>query len=190
MMPLPQRALSLAGFVLAHAAWSLSESDADEPLCPLAVVEDEDGDRRVTRFEAETQEQAIVAGKSAMRDVKDQVAAWAFAREGSLRWLESKQSGDVLLVDFWARGMLNTATLMQFFYRPTYVATLRIGSAPTLVVGDAVLSPDVAAASIAGIMDGVHAHTIVAGLWPSWRSSSANSGIGLDRGREAAPRVR
>jgi len=42
---------ALAGFTLAHAAWSLSDTDDGEPLCPLAVIEQHDGARRLVRFE-------------------------------------------------------------------------------------------------------------------------------------------
>lgn len=169
MTELPQRALSLAGFVLAHATWSLSDTESDERLCPLAVLEGDDGDRRMTRFEADTQEEAIVAGKIAMREAKNHVAAWAFAREGAWQRMDSTPSGDVLAVDFWATGMPSVATLMQPFSRAANGGRFRVGTKPTLVVGDAVLAPDVAVPSIAAIMDGVQAHTIVAGLWPTWR---------------------
>lgn len=45
--------LKLGGFVLAHAVWNVSDTDADELLCPLAVVE-RNGQRELIRFEAET----------------------------------------------------------------------------------------------------------------------------------------
>ena len=35
----PEPALRLSGFVLAHAVWSVSDTVADELLCPLAIVE-------------------------------------------------------------------------------------------------------------------------------------------------------
>lgn len=49
MKDFPQRALALAGFVLAHAAWSLSDTDDDDLLCPLSVVERGDGECKLTR---------------------------------------------------------------------------------------------------------------------------------------------
>lgn len=169
MTDLPQRALALAGFVLAHAAWSLSDGVDGDLLCPLTVVESGNGERTLARYEAESQEVAIIAGKSAMRDVKNEAAAWAFAREGAWRKMGSEQAGDVLAVDFWAAGMPSTATFMQPFSRARNGSRFRIGGVPTLVVGDRLLSADVASPSITAIMDGVNAHTIVAGLWPTWR---------------------
>jgi hypothetical protein len=169
MTVLPPPALALAGFTLAHAAWSLSDADEGEALCPLAVVEQLAGERRLMRFEADTQEQAIIAGKMAMRAASGDAAAWAFAREGAWRKMGREQSGDVLAIDFWASGMHAAATLTQPFYRVTNGSRFRIGGVPTLVVGDALLSTDVATPSVRAIMEGVKSHTIVAELWPSWR---------------------
>ena len=168
MNSLPPRALSLAGFALAHAAWSLSDLDDGEQLCPLAVVERE-GERRLIRFEAESQEDAIVAGKAAMREATDSGAAWAFAREAPWRKLVSDQAGEVLAIDFWASGMPGAATIMQHFNRPKNGSRFRIGGTPALVFDGIRLSPDVAAPTIASIMDGVRAHGAVAGLWDGWR---------------------
>lgn len=169
MIEIPQRALALAGFVLAHAAWSLSDLDDGESLYPLAVVERDDGERKLTRYEADTQEAAIIAGKSAMRNMGADAAAWAFAREGAWRRMGSDPGGDVLAIDFWATGMPATAILTQPFNRAKNGSRFRVGGVPTLLVGDRLLSADVASASIVAIMEGVKAHTIVAELWPTWR---------------------
>jgi hypothetical protein len=169
MMTLPQSALSLAGFTLAHAAWSLSDMDDGAPLCPLAVIEQQDGARRLVRFEADTQEQAIIAGKGAMRDTGSDVAAWAFAREGAWRKMGSDHPGDVLAIDFWAPGVTGAATLTQPFNRAINGARFRIGARPTLLVGHTLLSADVALPYLETIMAGVRAHTVVAELWPAWQ---------------------
>ncbi|MBK5189161.1 MAG: hypothetical protein JJD97_13030 [Gemmatimonadaceae bacterium] len=166
---LPEPALSLAGFALAHAAWSIADADDGEPLRPLAVVEHADGTRRLLRFEADTQEQAIIAGKTAMRKATSDAAAWAFAREGAWRKMGGDQLGDVLAVDFWATGMPVVATLTQPFNRPTNGSRFRIGGVPTLVVGDRLLPADAASTPIKAIMAGVQTHTMVAELWPTWR---------------------
>jgi hypothetical protein len=169
MTSLPQAGLSLAGFALAHAAWSLSDTEDGELLCPLAVVEARDGERRLLRFEADTQEQAIIAGKTAMREATGEAAAWAFAREGAWRKMGSERAGDLLAIDFWATGMPSTATLTQPFNRATNGGRFRVGGVPTLVVGDTLLSTEVAIPSITAIMAGVKSHAAVAELWPTWR---------------------
>lgn len=169
MTPFPPTALSLAGFTLAHAAWSLAEADADEFLCPLAVVEDRDGVRRVLRFEADTQEQAIIAGKAAMRESSADVAAWAFAREAAWYRMAIDATGDILAVDFWATGMPDVASLMQPFYRASRGGRFRIGGVPTIVVGDERLASDAAHPVIDAIVAGARAHAMVATLWSSWQ---------------------
>lgn len=169
MTQLPQSGLSLAGFALAHAAWSISDTEDGELLCPLAVVETHAGERRLTRFAADTQEEAIIAGKTAMREAIADAGAWAFAREAVWRKMGIEQTGDVLAVDFWATGMPGAATIMQHFNRATNGSRFRIGASPTLVFDGIRLPAEVAAPSIAAIMAGVNAHTAVAELWPTWR---------------------
>ena len=168
MTVLSASGLSLAGFALAHAAWSLSDAHDGELLCPLAVVEQRGGERRLLRFEADSQEQAIIAGKIAMREATADAAAWAFAREGAWRRMGSEQGGDVLAIDFWATGMPSTATLTQPFNRARNGGRFRVGGVPTLVVGDTLMAADVAAPSVTAIMAGVRAHAVVAELWPTW----------------------
>ena len=50
----PDSVVLLAGFVLAHAAWSVSDLPKGQLLVPLAVVET-GGQRQLLRFEAQTQ---------------------------------------------------------------------------------------------------------------------------------------
>ena len=168
MTTIPPAALSLAGFALAHAAWSLSDCEDGDLLSPLAIVEEHDGARRLLRFDAETQEEAIIAGRAAMRDASATSAAWAFAREGAWRAMGSEGAGDVLAIDIWAQGMTGVATLMQPCERARRGARFRIGGAPTVVVGDRLLEREAAHAIAAEIVSGVSAHAIVAALWPSW----------------------
>jgi hypothetical protein len=169
MTALSAPALSLAGFALAHAAWSISDLEDGDLLCPLAVVEQHDGSRRMTRFEANTQEQAILAGKAAMRSATSVAAAWAFAREGAWRQIGEDSSVDVLALDFWGSGMTAAANLIYPFYRATNGGRFRIGSAPSIVVGGRVLSSDVASPSFGTILTGVHSHAMVTKLWPDWQ---------------------
>ena len=169
MTELPQPGLSLAGFALAHAAWSLSDTQDDELLCPLAVIESREGERRLLRFEAPSQEEAIVAGKTAVREATPDAGAWAFAREAAWRRMDSEDRSHVLAIDFWARGMPGAATIMQHFNRATNGGRFRIGGLPALVVNGMQLSASIAAPSITAIMAGVQSHAAVAELWPKWR---------------------
>jgi hypothetical protein len=169
MTALSEPALSLAGFALAHAAWSISDLEDGDLLCPLALVEQHDGARRLIRFEADTQEQAILAGKAAMRSATSAAAAWAFAREGAWGRIVGDSSVDVLALDFWGSGMTAAATLIQPFYRAANGGRFRIGSVPSIVVGGTVLSTEVASPSLETIVTGVHSHAMVTTLWQSWQ---------------------
>jgi len=99
---IPDSLILLAGFVLAHSAWSVSDLPKGEFLVPLAIVE-KTSQRQLLRFEAQTQEQAIAEGKAALAQRQGQLDAWAFGREGLLSGGTGKV--DVLTVDAWAKGM-------------------------------------------------------------------------------------
>lgn len=140
-----------------------------ELLCPLAMVAQPDGARRLLRFAEETQEAAIIAGKTAMREASGNAAVWAFAREGAWRKMEAGPQGDVLAIDFWATGMPGPATFMQPFNRAARGGRFRICGTPTLLVENVVLVADVAAPSVRAIMAGVQSHMMVAPLWSKWQ---------------------
>jgi hypothetical protein len=111
-MAIPESALLLAGFVLAHAAWSVS--DAPELLVPLAMVE-RGGQREAMRFEASSQQEAIAHGKAKMAALREEVDEWAFAREGLID--EKGQKVDVISVDIGVKGSAQRVTLIQHFER-------------------------------------------------------------------------
>ena len=102
----------LVGFTFAHATWNVSDLPKGELLCPLAIVQK--GEKReLQRFEAVTQESAISQGKIAMGKLQGTSEAWAFAREGLIN--ESTGKVDVLVADFWGKGMDKPCTLLQRF---------------------------------------------------------------------------
>jgi len=160
-------ALLLAGFVLAHSAWSISDLPAGDFLVPLAIVES-NGERKLLRFEADTQEQAITRGKAEVASLSATVDAWAFAREGLMPDGDSK--ADVLSVDVWARGMDTPVTIVQRFVPNASEGGFRIVGEPILVAGG-VVQPDAASRSaIDAVLRGVQSHPKVAPLWSSWKS--------------------
>jgi uncharacterized protein YegJ (DUF2314 family) len=167
MIDYPRIALLAAGFALAHAAWSVSDLSDTELLAPLAITEHA-GERRLTRFEAATQEAAILRGKAAMA-ADTESDAWAFAREGSARDPRSGPPQDVLLVDFWARGMTAPLTLIQPFERIGPGRRFRLQGTPRVVdASGRQLAVEQAAAVRAGVLRGVEAHPKVAPLWATW----------------------
>jgi len=121
MVP-PDSLILLAGFVLAHAVWSVSDLPKSELLVPLAIVV-EHGQRQLLRFEAPTQEQTIAEGKTTLANRQAELDAWAFGREGLMP--EGTGKVDVLTVDAWVKGMARPITFVQRF-RPYSSGAFRI----------------------------------------------------------------
>jgi hypothetical protein len=163
---IPESLVLLAGFVLAHAAWSASDLSKGELLVPLAIVE-KNGQRQLLRFEAPTQEQAIAAGKAALAQRQPQLDAWAFVRQGV--FTEGARKMDVLSIDAWANGMARPITFVQPF-SPYSSGAFRIrGSAMAVVDGKALKGAD-ADRLVRQLYEGVLRHPKVAPLWQGWRA--------------------
>ena len=167
MPTIPAAALLLAGFALAHATWSVSDTQPDELLVPLAVIEAEAGQRSLQRFEADTQEQAIAAGQAAAAEFTHTALAWAFAREGAVR--TSAGPVDVISVDCWTRGMTAPVTLVQPFARASKEGPFRLLGPPLLSVGGRQLEATAAQPHLATVMEGVRSHPKAAPLWRTWQ---------------------
>ena len=75
-------ALRLAGFALAHAAWSIEDG---ETLSTLAMVE-VDGKRELVRYEADTIAESVDV---AHEDLREQLKGW-LGRVG-IRWVRDAQ---------------------------------------------------------------------------------------------------
>jgi hypothetical protein len=164
--PIPEAASLLAGFVLAHAAWSASDLPKGELLVPLAVVEVK-SERHLQRFEASVQDKAIAAGKAAMQSAMSTADAWAFARDGLLE--RDGHKVDVISVDFWARGMSSPATLIQE-YRPFAPSgKFKIIGDPIIVIDGVKQSPAVVADVLERVRAGIRSHPKVANLWSTWQ---------------------
>src|SRR6266480_299989 len=169
MIDIPASALLVAGFTLAHATWSISDTTPADLLVPLAIIE-HDAKRTLQRFEAETQAQAISAGKAAEPQMSKSSEAWAFAREGSMRSpATSTTTQDVLLVDFWARGMSEPVTLIQQFERATTTHGFHIIGQPLVSIAGKQLDSAQAQPLIETIMKGVISHPKVSTLWSTWQ---------------------
>jgi hypothetical protein len=168
MASLSAEALFLAGFALAHAAWSVSDTSPDELLCPLVFLERGD-ERRLVRFEAETQAKAISAMKDAMGAAMREEEAFAAASEGT--WRPNgigSDSEDVITVDFWAPGMDAAATTLQPFRRAQIESRFTLLTQPRLVLNGVMVNQDDAAPALELLLEGVRSHSAVHSLWDSW----------------------
>jgi hypothetical protein len=162
MNEIPSAAWAIGGFALAHAAWIVS--DQQDLLAPFAIVE-RSGRRELQPFEADTQVEAIAAGKKSMAVWSATADAWAFAREGMFK--ESGAGSDVVVVDFWANGMQGPATIIQRFRRASEGSEFTLESVPILsVLGELLADPQ-------GLVErrlasGIREHPKGADLWQTW----------------------
>lgn len=165
-MAASEAAIHLAGFVLSHAAWSISDLPNGELLVPLAITES-GGTRKLLRFEAETQEEAIAEGKKYLAEQQAAFSAWAFAREGQV----DTGNGylDVLSVDAWAEGLQQPIIFVQPF-QPFSSGTFKLLGSAVPVVGGAMLSPTESEPYLTILYRGISSHSQAAELWPSWQT--------------------
>ncbi len=162
-MPIPEPALILAGFVLAHSAWSIS--DAADLLVPLAVVQ-QNGNRELMRFEADTQEEAIAHGKAKMATLGDDVDCWAFAREGVFR--ETAEGIDVISVDIGGKDIKTRLAIIQRFQPYRNKKKFRLLGDPEVVIDGVLQEQRTSQEMLKIIRRGVLQHSKVAPLWEGW----------------------
>jgi hypothetical protein len=154
-----------AGFALAHAAWSASDLPKEELLVPLAIIESK-GERKLLRFEATTQEEAVARGQEEMKKITGTVDAWAFARDGLIR--RDGHKIDCILVEFWGPGMPSPAAVVQQ-YEPFSSGRFRLVGDPWVIVSGLQQTPEQAAGVLAKVREGIKSHSKVAALWDAWK---------------------
>ena len=156
-------AILLAGFVLAHAAWSVSDLPGGQLLVPIAMIE-KGGQRQLLRFQSDTQEHAIADGKSTLAKRQADLDAWAFGREGTMP--EGSGKVDVLTVDAWGKET-GLVTFVQKF-RPASSGRFRLLGDPIVVIdGKIVVGPE-AQRLLKTLVDGVRKHPKAGQLWDGW----------------------
>jgi len=160
----PESLILLAGFALAHAVWSVSDLPKGELLVPLAMVE-ESGQRKLLRFEADTQEVAIAKGKALLAQQEQSLDSWAFAREGQFK--EGDRYVDVISVSAKVRGMAEPIVFVQRF-RPFSTGQFQLIGDPMVIISGNVLPQSEAALYLKSLREGVNSHAKVAPLWQGW----------------------
>jgi hypothetical protein len=157
----------LAGFVLAHAAWSMSDLAAGDLLTPVAITELE-GARELIRFEAATQDEAVAEGKRAMQSFAERVDGWAFARDGLLRIRGSESAQHVLAVEFGRRAEKRPHTIIQPYAPAASASGFRILGEPVIMRGADLLDPAEVPAVLHLLHGGIQDHPAAAPLWDGW----------------------
>jgi hypothetical protein len=163
-MKFPETLVNLAGFALAHAAWSVSDLPQGELLVPLGVL-DKGAVKELHRYEADSQEEAIAKGKASLDEIDESVVQWAFAREGQIK--NGDGYVDVISVEAKSRGQTSSLIFVQPF-TPFESGRFRLLGPPAVVV-DHVVVPDADAAPLLdALYAGIHSHSKVAELWSEW----------------------
>src|SRR5215469_268271 len=171
-LEMPESALMLGGFVLAHAAWSIS--DAPDLLCPLAIIE-RGGERELLRFEADAQSEAISKGKETLAGRVSDADHWAFAREGL--WNRNTSSDgtgaiDVISVDIWAKEARHSITLIQRFEPYVKRQRFRLIGEPEISLDKHLQDSFVVRQLLDMVYQGILQHPKVAPLWREWQRNN------------------
>ena len=167
-MGISELAVLLAGFALAHAAWSISDVPRDELLTPLAFLQNANGERQLLRFASETQAEAIAAGTDTTRKLIGSATVWALAREGLVA-IEGPKV-DVLAIDLWGPGMDRPITVLQQFSPAWGAAGFRVIGEPRIVI-DGHLQPTASVAGLVSLIhDGIREHAHAGTLWDTWQT--------------------
>lgn len=163
-MPVQEPLLHLAGFTFAHAIWNLSDLQEEELLTPLAIVE-EAGQRKLFRFDADTQEEAIELGKDRLQKSAHSIDAWAFAREGQLQ--NGQDYTDVLTVEASSRGLIEPILFLQKF-QPNSSGQFKLLEETQVFRGGKPAPQERVDYYLAGFKAGIQSHTQAAKLWNQW----------------------
>ena len=158
----------LAGFALAHAAWSICDATHGVLLTPLLIVDDA-GAREMMRFEASTQDAAIEEGKRAVTRLSPDVDMWAFAREGLLRLRGSEATQDVLVVEFAWLGQEERYAVIQPYEHASGGEPFRLPGEPMITCGGELIDAAASKTLWSALNDGARAHPGVTDLWDEWR---------------------
>jgi hypothetical protein len=168
---IPDDILLFAGYTLAHAAYSVSDVEEGESLIPFALIEI-DGEQRITRFESETQADAIASGKQFIAGIREKSDLWTLGREGTMK--ESREKDvDVLVVSAGCDDLAESLVVIQPFRPNRGRDEFAILPHGVVAVGDQFDEDEEQARLIAVVLQGVTYHPQAA-LWNIWQKRGAN----------------
>lgn len=161
-MLINEPALFLAGYVLAHAAWFSADLPLGQRLAPFVVVE-QNSERELTRFNEPNQAEAVRKARDFAKLVEEKADAWALARQGIVT-IRSEQV-DVLVVEYWSRGMREPESVMQKIKPKSRQYKFRIIGKPFVFINGEVQDTSDNDYIISYILTGTEEHSHSAELW-------------------------
>lgn len=168
-MALAASALQLAGFLLAHGFWTISEETAQDRYVPQALCETVAGERRMITFDAATPEQSQADANSFMGSSAGQFARCAFSRDAQVP-LGKGQSTAALVIELRDGG--RELTILQA-YRPAVAdgGFALLGDELVLDSSGAPLLRSEEGSAIVALREGAADHPALSDKWPQWNSN-------------------
>ena len=167
-MGLSAGALKLAGFLMAHGLWSISEQSAADVYVPQALCETASGERRLITFDAATQEQSLEDARSFMGSTAGQFAECAISRKSEVG-LGDGQSTSALVIELSSAGQ--EVTVLQAFSPASGENGFRLlGDELLLDPRGTPLPRGDANAAIVSLREGAADHPGTARNWASWNT--------------------
>lgn len=177
-MLVPESAGLLAGEVLAHAVWSISEAPEGEILIPLAGMFCE-GKVQLIRFVPEELSGDFIAcARQQLEDQRGKLEAWTFAYD--TRVTRDQGKVDAIVFEVWGQSMVTPATFAQP-YQPFHSGTFRLLGEPFFLGAATSDAQDTLSETLRTIRRGVENHHQVAALWENWLKADASGDPGSTR---------
>jgi hypothetical protein len=170
-MLVPESAGLLAGQVLAHAAWSISEAPEGEILIPLAGTFCE-GKVEFVRFVPEELSGDFIAfARQQLEDQRSKLEAWTLAYDARVTRDQGKV--DAIVFEVWEQGMTTPATFAQP-YQPFHAGIFKLLGEPFYLGATSSEGPDTLSETLRTFRRGVENHHQAAVLWDGWLAAGAS----------------
>lgn len=163
---LPTPAFLLAGFILAHALFGASSLPPGKWFVPVAGVE-AGQERKVLRFEAKDQAEALAAAASAIERATSTADSYAVAREGTADGSAGKQQA--ILLEVWTKGLDKPLQVVQPYARADGKSPFKVLGDPYIVVDGKPYDSPETKELLASLRDGLAQHPEVSKLLPGWK---------------------
>ncbi len=166
MAKVSESALRLAGFLLAHATWIITDLDPGELYVPQALCL-KDGQLSLSVFEADTQVEAVANGKAFMKEEAGNFDGCAFARDGLVR--QGDTAIDTLTIDMANEDGDFVLTMIQPYSKRD---GMRLLGAETFLTPDGSMTSDETADALRPIIhEGADSHAGANKNWTALTSS-------------------
>ena len=179
-MALSAGALQLAGFLMVHGFWTISEQAPAEPFFPQALCETQGGERRLQHFDAPTLDESYVRAQDFLKTSAPQFAYCAFVRQTELA-LSDSENVSALVIELSGSGQ--GLTILQVYSPSGSTGGFRLmGNEVVLQPNGMRLSRGDTNAAIVSLREGAADHPGTEGKWADW-----NKGRDLSESEAAEP---